>query len=195
MSRTGILGGTFDPIHNGHIHLAEAVRDALGLDRVLLVPARESPLKRGRETAPVAERVAMARLATEGRAWLGVSDEEALRPGPSYTRDTLAALRATLPPEEELVFVAGADVLHDLHRWYKVDEVLSLARFVTATRPGFPLTIPEAFRGRVSVVEIEPWPHSSSEVRRRLREGLPCDDLLPPAVARHIAERGLYRGA
>jgi nicotinate-nucleotide adenylyltransferase len=195
MAKIGVYGGTFDPIHLGHVHVAEAARAALGLDRVVLVPARESPLKRGIERAPVEDRLAMARLAIEGRSWLAVSDVEARRVGPSYTVDTLRAIRAGLADGDELYFIAGADVLAELPRWYRVDEVLSLARFCVAARPGFPLEVPDAFLGRIETVAIEPRPISASEVRRRLRAGEDASELLAPAVLRYIRARGLYCSA
>lgn len=192
MLRVGILGGSFDPIHLGHLHLAERLRERLGLDRVVLVPAAQQPLKLGRAEAPAAERLAMTRLAAEGAPWLSVSDVEIRRPGPSYTVDTLKALRAELEPGAEIYFLAGADVLADLERWYRVDEVLSLARFVVATRPGHALDVPSRLRDRVTVVEIEPLPLSSTELRARLAAGGDASDALPAAVLRRIRAARTY---
>jgi nicotinate-nucleotide adenylyltransferase len=192
-TRVGILGGSFDPIHLGHLHLARALRDRLALDRVVLVPAARQPLKASRVEASAGDRLAMARLAAASEPWLEVSDVEVRRPGPSYTYDTLRALRAGLPPDAELHFLAGADVLADLERWYRLDDVLPLARFAIATRPGHRLEVPPRLAGRVDVVEIEPRALSATEVRARLAAGGDVSGILPPAVSTYIQEKGLYR--
>src|SRR5205085_9528914 len=121
------------------------------------------------------------RLAVEGEPWLEISDLELRRSGPSYTVDTLRDLRAGLAPGDELFFIAGADVLRDLDRWYKVDELLGLATFVAATRPGHALEVPPRFRDRVRALEIEAIPVSATEVRERLGRADPAAEaLLPP---------------
>jgi nicotinate-nucleotide adenylyltransferase len=195
-AKIGILGGTFDPIHRGHLRLAAEVRRKLGLGRVVLIPAAAQPLKAGRHGASVEDRLQMCALAAEGEPWLGVSDVEARTEGPSYTVDTLRTLRAALGPRTRIYFIAGADVLADLPRWRAVDEVLALATFVVATRPGHALDLaPLAGRidaARIVPVEVDALPVSSTEVRRRLAEGEPLGDLLPPRVAEYIRAHGLY---
>jgi nicotinate-nucleotide adenylyltransferase len=202
-ARVGILGGSFDPIHRGHLRLAAALRERLGLDRVVLVPAALQPLKGGKAAAPPDDRLAMARLAADEVAreeapsppWLEVSDVELRRPGPSYTIDTLLALRAELGPEAELHFLAGADVLADLERWYRVDDLLAAARFVVASRPGHAIAVPARFRGRVSVEPIDALPISATDVRESLARGGVPGDLVPASVAEYIRARSLYRSA
>lgn len=192
--RIGILGGSFDPVHVGHLRLASEARDQLGLDRVILVPAAVQPLKHASRAAPTAaeHRLAMLRLAAEGHPWLETSDLELRRPGPSYTVDTLRALREALGPDAELYFIAGADVLRDLDRWYRVDELLSLARFVVASRPGHPLVIPKLFEGRIFPLEIDAVDAAATDVRGRIAAGAPVDHLLPPAITQYIRNLHLY---
>jgi nicotinate-nucleotide adenylyltransferase len=191
--RVVVLGGSFDPVHLGHLRLAAEARAKLGADRVLLVPAAAQPLKAARRLAPAADRLAMLRLAAAPHPWLEVSEIELDRPGPSYTVDTLRALRADLGALAEIFFVAGADVLRELDRWYRADEIFRLARFVVATRPGHGLEVPPALAGRVTPLEIEALPVSATEVRARLASGSGADDLLPAPVAAYIREHGLYR--
>lgn len=198
--RIVVLGGSFDPIHLGHLRLAEEARRALAADRVILVPAAAQPLKAGpgagggagAHAATAADRLAMARLAAQGLPWLEVSDIEVRRPGRSYTVETLEALRRELGPGPRLFFVAGADVLADLEWWYRIDDVLALAEFVVASRPGHAPEVPPRLRGRVRLLPIEALPISSTEVRDRIRRGLPVDAFLPPPVAAYIRARGLY---
>jgi nicotinate-nucleotide adenylyltransferase len=190
--RIAILGGTFDPIHSGHLRLAEEVRKKLGAERVVLVPASAQPLKERRAAASPEDRLAMARLAAAGRKWLEVSDLEVCRPPPSYTYETLAALRAA-EPAADFFFVVGADAARDLDRWYRIEDLLGLASFVVASRPGFALEIPPGLRGRVRAIEIDALPVSSTEVRRRLAAGKDVAGLVDGAVLDYIRTRGLYR--
>ncbi len=209
-----MLGGTFDPIHKGHLKLAEAAKAAHGLDQVILVPVARHPLKSAktaaatvaaaaesdggsaapeREPAPAIHRLRMCELARAGRPWLRVSDVDIRRSGPSYTVDTLRLLLARLGAGPELHFLLGADALDTLSKWYRLDECLALARFVVMTRPGYELDVQAALRGRMRTVEFEAVPVSSSAVRARLAEGEAIDDLVPPAIARYIEENALYQ--
>ncbi len=196
--RVGILGGTFDPIHKGHLRLADGARRGLDLERVLLVPAARQPLKCATRAAPVEHRLRMCALAAaEAGPWLEVSDVEARRPGPSYTYETLRDLRRFLGPDADLHFLTGADVLPELPHWREIGEVLRLATFVVATRPGHQVDL-EPLAGRLDIsrlrpLEIDALPVSATEVRRRLRAGEPVEGLVPPAVARYIEAHGLYR--
>ncbi len=185
--RVGILGGSFDPVHLGHLALAEAARDRLRLDRVLLVVAAGQPLKAGGARAAAEDRYAMVRLAVRGRRGLEASDIELHRPPPSYTVDTLRELRRTLPKEAALILVLGADALVDLPRWRETAEVRRLARIAGCGRPGNP---PPA--GADELFEAATPDISSTEVRRRAAAGEPLDGLVPEDVAAYIAERRLY---
>ncbi|MFC1708258.1 nicotinate-nucleotide adenylyltransferase [Planctomycetota bacterium] len=192
--RVGVVGGSFDPIHAGHLHLAGEVCQRLALDRVLLVPTAAQPLKDERHAASPRDRLHMAEAAAHGLgAWLSVSDTDVLRGGLSYTVDTLTALREELGRYAELFFVAGADVVDTLHCWERLDEVLTMATFCIASRPGYRVTLPKETAERVSFVEIEPLEVSSTEIRERLAHGEPTDGLLHPLVREIIVERGLYQ--
>ena len=188
--RLGILGGSFDPVHLGHVALAEAARDALRLDRVLLVPAASQPLKSVGHGAPAEDRYAMVRLAARGRPHLEASDIEIRRPGPSYTVDTLREVLAGLSPGSEVFLLLGADALADLPRWRDSGEIGRLAVVVGCSRPGCPAPAGAGLCLEASTPEV-----SSTEVRRRVAAGAPLAGLVPDDVAAYIADRGLYRGA
>ena len=199
--KIGILGGSFDPIHLGHLAIAEAAREKHGLDRVLLVPAGRPPHKSG-DLAPAADRLAMVRLAVEGRPGLEASDIEIQRPGPSYTVDTLEHMGRILPGAE-LYFIIGADSLHEFFGWRNARRILELARIVTVTRPGWPADFdPASFPGvpeetirrmEADRVEIHGVPAESTRIRAAVRGGEPIDRDVPASVAEYIRRRGLYR--
>jgi len=187
--RYGILGGSFDPIHRGHVAAAEAVRARRGLDKVFVIPAADPPHKE-RCVAPFADRVAMARLAVAGRPGLEVLDLEGDRPGPSYTIDTVHALQATWPGAAFELLV-GTDMLLDLPNWHRSAELQAEVEVVAFARPGLPR--PEDAVPCVWV-EIPPVVASATEVRRRLAAGEDAAELLDPAVFTFIRRKGLYGG-
>ena len=213
MPRTAVFGGSFNPIHYGHLLLADDLLEILGLDRVLFVPAKHPPHKDPTRLAPADERLAMVRLATQGHPGFDVSDMELTRPGPSYTVDTLAALAR---PAESLFLIVGSETFLDLLSWREPRRVARLARLVIVPRVGSPfeteseaaqkvlreLGVDDGFttvdgarvpeRG-VIVSGAASMPISASELRRRVREGRSLAFRLPPAVADYIRVRGLYR--
>ena len=194
--RVGVLGGTFDPVHRGHLALARAARDELGLDELLFVPAGKPWRKAGRIVAPAEHRLAMLRLALEGEQAFVVETMELDRPGPSYTADTLEALRA-VRPGDELFFVIGEDALGDLSNWVRPERILELATLAVARRVDVPKAAAEGLPGlreRVVWLKMPLLAVSATVIRDRVRQGLPVDGLVPPAVAAYIGERGLYRG-
>jgi nicotinate-nucleotide adenylyltransferase len=195
--RIGILGGTFDPIHYGHLAIAEEARLALQLERVLFVPAAQQPLKRGAHIATPEQRFAMVQLACAPNAAFEVSRVEIDRPGPSFTLTTLEALHNA--QIGELHFILGADALADLTRWHGVARVVELARIVAVGRPG---SAPDtgqimqalpALRERLTVLPGPALDISSTTLRRRVAAGLPIRYQTPEAVVAYIAEHGLYR--
>lgn len=197
--RLGILGGSFDPIHVGHVAAAEAVLRLRGLDRVFLVPAGQAPHKAG-GGAPFEHRLAMARLAVEGRPGLEVLDLEGRRPGPSYTVDTLRELER-LHPGAAFELLVGADMLLDLPTWRRAEEVVRAAQIVAFGRPG---AIAAAARqeferafghGRHVWLDLEPRDASSTEIRRRMAAGEAVGGLLDPRVEAYIRRHGLYAQA
>lgn len=190
----GILGGSFDPPHLGHLVLARDALEQLGLGRVLLVPAAQSPLRAAPHAATFDDRLAMLRALAHDRPWLTVSDVERDLPQPSYTVNTARALRER-HPGARLVWLIGADQLAQLHRWHQADELTHLLEFGVAARPGHEGTLPpipglRAHFLRPRFIEI-----SSTEVRQRLANGLPIDHLVPPEVHTTIHLKGLYRTA
>ena len=194
--RIGVFGGTFDPVHIGHLVAASEVRWALGLDVVLLMVAGEPWQKVGsRQLAPAADRLAVVEAAVEGIDGLEASPLEVERDGPTYSADTLAELAAANDPGTELFLVVGADVTHLLHTWERPDEVRALATLVAVERPGAPGVDLEALTAdgwRVETVPIPALDVSSTDVRARLAEGRPIDFLVPPAAVRVLRERGRY---
>lgn len=189
--RVGVFGGTFDPVHVGHLASAVAVRHALGLDRILLVVAAEPWQKVGsRAVSPAEDRFAVVEAAVAGIAGLEASRIELDRGGPSYTADTLAALST---PGRELALVLGADAAAGLRTWERVDEVGTLARLVVTTRPGSGRpAVPAGWR--VDFVEVPALDVSSTELRDWAATGRPLDVLVPPAALREARRRGLYPG-
>jgi nicotinate-nucleotide adenylyltransferase len=219
--RTGILGGTFDPIHLGHLALADAALEALALDRVLLLPSRVPPHRSHEPSASPFHRFAMAALAAAGHPRLMVSDVELLREGPSYTADTLRALHAEGHAPASLYFLTGADAFAEIATWREFPGVLNLAHFVVCARPGSPLaavaarvpevasrrvtfvgsherTLPgtpstdEAHRTRVWFLNTDTPAVSSTEIRAARRAGRPVTGLVPPEVDHYIRRHGLY---
>jgi nicotinate-nucleotide adenylyltransferase len=184
--RIGILGGTFDPIHVGHLAAAHAAIECARLDRVLVIPTGVPP-HRAPTVAGADDRLEMARLAITGDDRLEVSDIEVRRPGASYTVDTLRELHAQ-HPDDDFFLILGGDAAKLLDSWHEPDEVRRLARLVVVTRPGT-----GAAATTSEILCERPTPDiSGSELREQIARGEPVGDCLPPAVERYIAERGLY---
>ena len=197
--RLGILGGTFDPVHRGHLALARAARDELRLEKVVFVPAGQPWRKAGRMIASGKERLAMLRLALEGEEAFQVAALEVERAGPSYTADTLEALKAERP-EDELFFILGEDALVDLPNWHRPERILELAKLAVARRAKASQEALEAAGRRLSgLLEHVVWLEmplvevSATGIRERARGGLPLEEMLPAAVADYIRQRRLYR--
>lgn len=198
--RIGVLGGTFDPIHYGHLVLAEEARVRLQLSRVLFAPARESPHKLGRPLTPAHHRLQMVRLAIASNPAFAASEVDLNRPGPSYTVDTLALLQAQLGPEAELYFLMGMDSLAGLLTWHRPDLLLARAQLAVAVRPGYSVdlqTLERALPGisaRTHLLETPEMGIASLGLRRRVRASLPIRYQLPDSVEAYIRQHGLYRG-
>jgi nicotinate-nucleotide adenylyltransferase len=205
VARVGILGGTFNPPHLGHLAVAVHARDELSLERVIVVPARISPHKLAEQDPGPEHRLQMCRLAIERTDRLSVCALEINRRGPSYTVDTLNAIHAS-HPDAGLTFIVGADTAGTLHDWREPAKLLELADLAVAAREGSdrrrvldmvaPLTTASGGpQDRVRFLEMPVMPISSSMVRRRVERGEPIEDMVGPKVARYIFEHGLYRGA
>ena len=198
MIRLGILGGTFDPPHIAHLVIADQARSQLSLSCVSLVPAGQPPHKLDRPITPIEHRLAMTQLAIAGDPGLALSRVDVDRPGPHYTADTLALLRAT-HPDDELYLLIGSDSLRDLTAWREPARIVAQARLAVMRRPDADLDISRlesalpGISGRVEWLDA-PWLDiSSSDIQRRVRAGLSIRHLVPAAVERYIVEYGLYR--
>ena len=194
--RVGLLGGSFDPIHHGHLAIADEAHAALGLDQILIVPTVQQPLKPGGAHASFAHRFAMVRLACESNPLFVPSDQEVHLPAPSYTINTLAALAA---PDRELFLILGTDAAASLPRWQRAAEIAAAAQVVVVGRPGVALgedalleQLP-ALRDRLTLVAGPQLEIASSELRGRIAAGRPVRYLVPDSVAAYIAAHGLYR--
>jgi nicotinate-nucleotide adenylyltransferase len=190
MSRVGVFGGTFDPVHLGHLRAAENAREALGLAEVIFVPSGCPPHRAQPGGSPF-DRYAMVALATAAHPGFVASDLEVGREGPSYTVDTLEALQA-LRPEAELVLIVGSDTYPEMATWREAERVRSLCTVAVVPRPGEDAGPPPA-DPRVARVDGAGLPISASQVRERLRQGLSVRYLVPEGVAEYIAKRRLYR--
>ena len=190
----GILGGTFDPPHLGHLALADAAHASLGLDALFVVPAAQAPLRDGAPGASEADRLAMVALAFADRPWARVDAREMRRGGTSWSIDTARELAAE-NPGARLVWILGSDQLQKLDRWKEATELCRLVEFAVFSRSGLGVEPPAALRGiaRVTVLRAAETPLSSTAIRESLRKGPPARNGLPPAVAALIEERRLYR--
>jgi len=189
--RVGILGGTFDPVHVGHLVVASDARAALRLDRVLLVVAGDPWQKRGEVVAGPHDRLALVAAAVAGIEGLAASAVEVNREGPSVTADTLEALAS---PGRELFLLLGADAVANMGTWRRLDDTKELATIVVVEREG-EHAVPPGDGWKVQHLEVPRIGVSSTQIRARLAEGRPIDGLVPAAVVREIAERGLYAGS
>ena len=197
--KVGILGGTFDPVHLGHLSIARAAMDQAGLERVLFIPAGNPRLKQAEPVASVDHRMEMVRLAIEGDSRFRLCGTEAHRPGPTYSVDTLEELSVTLGPGTDLYFILGLDVLGQFDRWKDPERVLAFCRLLVLDRPGEPVfdwtgfygRVPQA-EGRVQIVTAPPVDVSGTESRRRAAAGEPLAGQVPAVVADYIHEQGLY---
>lgn len=184
----GVFGGTFDPVHNGHLRIAEAAIDQLLLDRLILVPNSRSPLKSAQPVSSFHDRVAMLKLATRGRTGIDVSLIEGERGGTSYTIDTLRELIKQYS-DSRFVLIVGADALKEFHLWRDSEAIRELARIAFVERPD---SLVDGNQYNAARIAMTPIDVSSSEIRDRIGRGLSIDHLVPAEVAEYIAAHGLY---
>lgn len=211
-ARIGILGGTLDPIHLGHLDTALAARAALSLDRVIILPSRVPPHRQQRPLASRYHRFAMTALAVNGIDGLTASDMELCAPGPSYTADTLTRFQALSGlPASQIFFITGADAFAEIETWHRYPELLELAQFVVVSRPGYPVhalkarlpglasrmrsadsVTPRSAELTIHLLDARTADVSSTDIRRRLAAGEPLAGLVPPSVETHIRQHSLY---
>jgi nicotinate-nucleotide adenylyltransferase len=190
MQRIGLFGGSFDPVHLGHLLVAQAAREELDLERLFLIPAAQSPFKPDRRLSLPQERLRLLRLALAGKTWCEVDQQELQRGGVSYTIDTVREYTRRCP-DAQLFYLIGADHLPQLTKWRAAEELARLVEFVAIPRPGQgEVPFPAPFRGRW--LAGFPLGISSSVIRARVQAGLPIDHLVPSLVAEAICNNGLY---
>jgi nicotinate-nucleotide adenylyltransferase len=187
------MGGTFDPIHHGHLVAASEVAHFFALDEVVFVPTGQPWQKSDRQVSPSEDRYLMTVIATASNPRFAVSRIDIDRPGPTYTIDTLRELRELRGPEAELFFITGADALRQLMSWQDADQLFELAHFVGCTRPGHRLTGAGLPVEQVSLVEIPALAISSTACRDRVAKGEPIWYLVPDGIVQYIAKRSLYQ--
>lgn len=197
--KIGIMGGTFDPIHIGHLVTAEAVRIEYGLDKVLFIPACNPPHKQDSQVTPVLHRYIMTVMATYSNPYFYVSAIELERPGPSYSIDTVSKLIQLYGEHTEFYFITGADAVQDLPTWEKIDKLLTMCHFIAATRPGCLSGLDDVIRyfgvqgreriHRLATPELE---ISSTDIRDRVRNGRSIKYIVPESVENYILKEGLY---
>lgn len=190
--RLGVMGGTFDPIHLGHISAAQQVAKQLGLDEVVFVPA-SAPWQKTTH-ASVSQRLEMTMLAISDYPNFSISTVDIDRPGPTYTVDTLRDLHSAFE-DSELFFITGADSLNTIHSWKDFDLLWSMAKFVGVNRPGHSLEIPKSPPGAITLLDISALPISSSQIRAKVDAGESLAGLVPDAVADYIRDNKLYQGS
>ncbi|MDK2824017.1 MAG: nicotinate-nucleotide adenylyltransferase [Clostridia bacterium] len=196
----GIMGGTFDPIHYGHLVTAEAVRSEFGLEKVYFVPSGNPPHKDPKEVSDSQHRYLMTFLSITTNFYFETSPIEINRPGKSYAYDTVKAFRDNFP-DYDLYFITGADAIKEILTWHRVEEVLDLCYFVAATRPGYNLddlkkeelkVLPPEYLERILIIEVPAMAISSTDIKKRVRERKPIKYLLPEAVEHYIYKKKLY---
>ena len=200
--RIGVFGGSFDPVHDGHLEVAGAVLRRRGLDRVVFVPTLLQPIKSARPVASGEHRLAMIRLAIQDTPAFEVSDTELRRPGKSFTIETIQEFRRKLGPRPELFFIVGSDSVAELPRWKNIEALTGLCSIIVAARPGWPLDALDTLAVRLSPDRVETMKNlavrttdnavSSTQVRNRLAAGQSVENLVPSAVADYIARNKLY---
>lgn len=199
MKSLAIMGGTFDPIHYGHLVVAEQVRHSFACDKVLFIPAAIPPHKTQNTITAVADRLAMTKMAVASNPWFEISTLEIERPGPSYTIDTVREIKETYQPEN-LYFITGADAVLEILSWKDVNNLLSLCKFIAATRPGYDLnnlqqrlkSLPQKYFENIIPFYVPSLAISSTDIRNRVNSGKPIKYLLPESVEDYIYDHLLY---
>jgi nicotinate-nucleotide adenylyltransferase len=197
MTRLGVMGGTFDPIHYGHLVIAEEARQAFGLDRVDFVTSADPPHKQGEPISPAEHRYAMTVLATASNPCFRASRREIERRGPSYSITTIQEYQRD-EPGAELFFITGADAILEILTWHRADEAIRLCTFVAATRPGYDLEkldriLPPGYRAQIRTISVPGVDVSSTQLRERVCQGRSIQYLVPEPVVTYIAKHELYR--
>ncbi|HHV71005.1 MAG TPA: nicotinate-nucleotide adenylyltransferase [Clostridia bacterium] len=199
--KLGIIGGTFDPIHFGHLISAETVREKLKLEQIIFIPAGKPPHKTDKKITDSQHRYNMVVKAVEDNPFFAVSDLEIKREGFSYTVDTISYFKSILPQDTELFFIVGSDAILELHTWKEPERLLTLCQFVVMTRPGYQnnelFSLVDKYNQNkfvkgIKIVEVPYIEISSTLIRNRVKNGLSITYLVPEKVEKYIREHGLY---
>lgn len=198
MKSIGIMGGTFDPIHNGHIAIAQKVKERFSLDEVVFVPSGNPPHKKERQITDASHRLAMVKAAIKNIEGFSFSTMEMDRKGYSYALDTVNEFYAIYGSDIDLYFITGADAIAEIGTWHRADELMKKCSFIAAARPGYHIdeayrNIAEKFESRISLFRETAHEESSSEIRQKISEGKEVTEMIPAAVETYIREHGLYR--
>lgn len=198
MAGIGIMGGTFDPIHYGHLIIAEESRREFRLDKVIFVPAGEPPHKKDYTVSSAEHRYALTIIATASHPDFVCSRMEIERPGPSYSIDTIRQIKETYPQGTKVYFITGADAMAEILTWHEHDKLKSICKFIAATRPGYNLAelkdrLPPDYLDQIIFLEVPGVHISSTELRARVAAGNPIKYMVPEAVEIYIEKHGLYR--
>ena len=217
VSRVGLFGGTFDPVHRGHLHVALDVKNEFGLERVIVIPSATPPHKAQKQVADAMDRLAMTRLCFENLEGFVISDVELKREGPSYTIDTIRYFLSQKSPGDELMLIMGSDAFFEIHTWKAFGGILDQISLIVMKRPGLDGDMIEkagpylwkhieqgyrffenercyghALKKPVYFFEVSPWPMSSTEIRSRVKNGLDIASFVPENVEAYIRNKGLY---
>lgn len=190
-----IFGGTFDPIHHGHLYAISQIRRQVDLGELLVIPAGAPWQKSDRELAPAADRLEMCRLAFAGESEVSVSDLEIVRGGPTFTIDTVVELQGRFEAagsDRPINLIIGADSLRNLHTWHRYEDLIKSVHIIVCARPEYPVLADQLPASGFTLVEVSALPISSSMVRERISRGLDAAELVPDAVWRYILQHGLY---
>lgn len=198
MERLGIIGGTFDPIHLGHIYIAKQAKEKLNLDKVIFMPAGSQPLKVNKKVTKASLRLQMVKKAIQGIGYFQVSDYEIKKEGMSYTYLTLEEFYA---PNRELFFITGADCLMNLELWQGIEKIFKCCTFVVFTRPGYDklelkkkkIKLEEKYKTNIEVLEVSSPNISSTKIREKIKDNIDVSNFLPEGILEIIKEHGLYR--
>lgn len=189
----GLMGGTFNPIHLGHLLAAKEAKKKFSLEKVIFIPSNLSPHKEDKDLISASHRFKMIALALEGEEGFSVSNIEIERGGKSYTIDTIREFSKIYDKQAKFYFIAGIDAINEIDTWKDFDKLIGVCCFVGVARPESKLCLAQKYLKAVSLLNVRTLPVSSTEIRERVKKGIPINDLVPNKVANYIAEHGLYR--
>ncbi|MBU1613802.1 nicotinate-nucleotide adenylyltransferase [bacterium] len=193
MDNVGLMGGTFNPIHLGHLLAAKEAKEKFGLTRVIFIPSYLPPHKEDKDLISAKHRFNMTSVALDGREGFSISDIEIKRGGKSYAIDTIREFRKIYGPKTDFYFIVGVDAINEIDTWKDFDQLIKICRFIGVARPGSELCLVQEYLKAVSLLNVRTLPISSTEIREKIRKGMPINDLVPRKVAEYIFKHRLYQ--